>query len=72
MQSTGQTGTQRSQPLHSVGITVCMRLAIPMIASTGHTTMHFVQPMHSVSSIQATRRSCSMPHETPVPPCAPA
>src|SRR5690554_6402390 len=35
MQSTGQGGTQSSQPEHSVSITVCMCLAAPSIASTG-------------------------------------
>ncbi len=51
MQSTGQGSTQRSQPVHSVTITVCICLAAPTMASTGQAWMHLVQPMHSASRI---------------------
>jgi len=54
MQSTGQGGRQSSHPVHKAGSTVCMRLAAPTMASTGHASMHSVQPMHSVSSMRAT------------------
>ena len=54
MQSTGQGGRQSSQPVHSAGSTVCMRLAAPTMASTGQASRHSVQPMHSASSIRAT------------------
>jgi hypothetical protein len=47
MQSTGQAGTHRSQPLHRASITVCMRLGAPMIASSGQAVMHLVQPMQT-------------------------
>ena len=36
MQSTGQGSTHRSQPVHSLTITVCICLAAPTMASTGH------------------------------------
>ncbi|MNT36634.1 hypothetical protein D3C72_1727310 [compost metagenome] len=49
MQSTGQGSTQRSQPVHSETITVCICLAAPTMASTGQAWMHLVQPMHSAS-----------------------
>jgi hypothetical protein len=35
MQSTGQTGTHKAQPVHKGSITVCMCFAPPMMASTG-------------------------------------
>ena len=53
MQSTGQGGRHSSHPVQSAGSTVCMRLAAPTIASTGHAAMHSVQPMHQDSSIRA-------------------
>src|SRR5450830_1530242 len=61
MQSTGQGGTHRSQPVHNSAITVCMRLAAPTMASTGQAWMHRVQPMQRASSIRATARRCSVP-----------
>ena len=51
MQSTGQGATHRSQPVHRLGRIVCICLAAPRIASTGHAWMHRVQPMHSASSM---------------------
>src|SRR6056297_35578 len=54
MQSTGQGSTHRSQPVHSLAMTVCICLAAPSMASTGHAWMHLVQPMHSSSRIKAT------------------
>ena len=47
MQSTGQTGTHSSQPVQSSSITVCIRLAAPTIASTGHAFRQSAQPMHA-------------------------
>src|SRR5690554_6741130 len=61
MQSTGQGSTHRSQPVHSLPITVCMCLAAPRIASTGQAWIHLVQPMHSSSRMTATRLACSTP-----------
>ena len=61
MQSTGQAGTHSSQPVHSISITVCMRLWLPTMQSTGQALMHRVQPMHQASSIQATPRGPSRP-----------
>ena len=61
MQSTGQGATQRSQPVQSAGITVCICLAAPTIASTGQACMHRVHPMQARSSITATGRSRSAP-----------
>src|SRR3990167_4680107 len=43
MQSTGQGSTQRSQPVHSLMMTVCICLAAPTMASTGQAWMHLVQ-----------------------------
>ena len=51
MQSTGQAGTQSSQPVQSSSITVCMRLAAPTIASTGQALRQSAQPMHAASSM---------------------
>ena len=61
MQSTGQGSTQRSQPVHSAAITVCICFAAPRIASTGQAWMHLVQPMHSSSRMKATMRGFSAP-----------
>ena len=61
MQSTGQTGTHSSQPVHQRSITVCMRLLVPRIASVGQAAMHKVQPMHQFSSMTATVRGPSWP-----------
>src|SRR5690606_41440221 len=49
MQSTGQGSTHRSQPVHSLAMTVCICRAAPTMASTGQAWMHLVQPMHSAS-----------------------
>ena len=57
MQSTGHGATHKSQPVHSLTMTVCMCLALPRIASTGHAWMHLVQPMQSSSTISATTGS---------------
>src|SRR5690606_10480810 len=54
MQSTGQGSTHRSQPVHSLTITVCICRAAPTMASTGQAWMHLVQPMHSASRMNAT------------------
>jgi hypothetical protein len=62
MQSTGQGGTQSSQPVHSAAITVCMRFALPTIASTGQACMHFVQPMQIASSMTASVGGASSPY----------
>ena len=62
MQSTGQGGRQRSQPVQSASITVCICFRAPTIASTGQAAMQSVQPMHRASSITATRRGPSTPH----------
>ncbi|EDT41540.1 hypothetical protein BamMEX5DRAFT_2703 [Burkholderia ambifaria MEX-5] len=61
MQSTGQGGTHRSQPVHSDSTIVCICFGAPTIASTGHACMHSVQPMHRLSSMNATARGCSVP-----------
>lgn len=53
MQSTGQAGTQSSQPVHKSSTTVCMNFAPPAMASTGQAWMHLVQPMQSASMINA-------------------
>ncbi len=62
MQSTGQGGTQRSQPVQSSAMTVCIRFGAPAIASTGHAWMQSVQPMQCASSMRATCSGCSTPH----------
>ena len=62
MQSTGQGGRHRSQPVHSSAITVCICFRAPTIASTGHATMQSVQPMQRASSMTATCRGRSTPH----------
>jgi hypothetical protein len=62
MQSTGQGGTQSSQPVQSAAITVCMSLRAPMMASTGQASMHFRQPMQDPSSIIARVRRWCFPH----------
>src|SRR5690606_26627308 len=54
MQSTGQGGTQSSQPVHKSGTTVCIWRFAPTMASTGQACIHKVQPMQCVSSISAT------------------
>ena len=46
IQSVGQGSTQRSQPVHSSVMTVCIALVAPTMASTGQAWMHLVQPMH--------------------------
>ena len=56
MQSTGQGGTHKSQPVQSSGMTVCICFAAPTIASTGHACMQSVQPMQRFSSITASGR----------------
>ena len=61
MQSTGQAGTQSSQPLQSAAMTVCMRLRAPTIASVGQGGRQRAQPMQAGSSIQATRGGPSAP-----------
>ena len=61
MQSTGQAGTQSSQPVQSAAITVCMRLRAPTIASVGQGGRQRAQPMQAGSSIQATRGGPSTP-----------
>ena len=47
MQSTGQGGTHRSQPVHSAGDRV-HRFAAPTMASTGQAWMHSVQPIQAL------------------------
>src|SRR5210317_193587 len=61
MHSTGQGGIHRSQPVHSLVMTVCICLAAPMMASTGQACMHSVQPMHTCSSIITTVFSLCSP-----------
>lgn len=47
LDAVGRAGsTQRSQPVHSSLITVCIALVAPTMASTGQAWMHLVQPMH--------------------------
>ena len=66
MQSTGQGGRHRAQPVHRPASTVCMSLAAPTIASTGQAAMHSVQPMHARSSIRASAKpSVRSPFTTP-------
>ena len=43
MQSTGQAGTQSSQPVHSGAMTVCISLLPPTMASTGQ-AWRMIQP----------------------------
>ena len=61
MQSTGQGGTHKSQPVQSSAITVCICFAAPTMASTGQACIQSVQPMQALSSITATGRARSMP-----------
>ena len=49
IQSVGQGSTQRSHPVHSAAMTVCIALVAPRMASTGQAWMHLVQPMHMSS-----------------------
>ena len=51
----------QSQPVQSSAIIVCICLAAPMIASTGHACMHSVQPMQRLSSMIASGRGRSTP-----------
>ncbi len=53
MQSTGQGGTQSSQPVHRSTSTVCISFAAPTMASTGQAAMHSVHPMQAASSMCA-------------------
>ena len=43
-----------SQPVQSAAITVWLKVAAPMIASTGQTSTQRVQPMQAGSSMKAT------------------
>ena len=61
MQSTGQGGTQSSQPVQRSASTVCMSFAAPTIASTGQAAMHKAHPMHAVSSMRAPRSGPDSP-----------
>src|SRR5690554_6947254 len=61
MQSTGQGGRHRLQPVHSDSITVCINFAAPTMASTGHACMHKVHPMQRLSSITTTVFGFSSP-----------
>lgn len=63
IQSTGQGATQRSQPVQSDAITVCINLFAPMIASTGQACMHRVHPMQNCSSMTATCKGKCSPQE---------
>src|SRR5438876_9477648 len=45
MASTGQTGPQAPQSIHSSGQMMCSPLRSPVIASVGHRFTHAVQPM---------------------------
>ncbi len=54
IQSVGQGSTQRSHPVHSAAMTVCIALVAPRMASTGQAWMHLVQPMHMSSWMKAT------------------
>ena len=49
IQSVGQGSTQRSHPVHSAAMTVCIALVAPRMASTGQAWMHLVHPMHMSS-----------------------
>lgn len=61
MQSIGQGAIQRSQPVHSSEITVCICLAAPTIASTGQARKQKVQPMQCASSMTATALGLGWP-----------
>ena len=61
MQSIGQGGTHRSQPVHCEAMTVCIFVGAPTMQSTGQAWMQSVQPMHNASSITASASGRSTP-----------
>ncbi len=61
MQSTGQGGKHRPQPVHSGSMIACMAWRAPTMASTGHAWMHLVQPMQSASITRAICGTCQRP-----------
>ena len=61
MQSTGQTGRQRSQPVQNEIMTECMYFAAPTMASTGQAWMQSVQPVQLGSSTTAYCRLEAVP-----------
>ena len=70
MQSTGQGGIQRSQPVHQSLKTTCICFEAPTIASTGQAWMQSVQPIQVLGSMKATGRARSMPHSGLIVGCS--
>ncbi len=64
MQSTGQGATHSAQPLHNAAKTECICFGAPMIASTGHASMHSVQPMQRDSSMRARASTDWLPNRS--------